>query len=94
MGAASRIGDRTKGHKAHPPRVVAKGSTRVLVTGRPAARLGDIVQPNPSPPPKTHPGIIAKGNKRVLVGGRPLSRKGDRVVCREKIAKGAATVRA
>ena len=89
MAGITRIGDRTKGHSGHGPRLVFKGSKNVIVNSRPAARMGDKVVPT-----TVHPGIIIKGNPRVLVNNKPVARKGDRIVCGEKIAKGSRNVKA
>jgi uncharacterized Zn-binding protein involved in type VI secretion len=53
------------------PGVVARGSTRVIIDGRPAARVGDLVQhagcvaPIPSPTGA----ILAPGSPNVIIGG-------------------------
>src|SRR5687767_12110365 len=43
-----------------PPDVIAKGSTTVLIGGRPAARIGDNT---------AHGGVIVQGCPTVIIGG-------------------------
>lgn len=97
----ARTGDKTRGHPPkhdpHGPRVVGRASNNVFVNGRPAARIGDKVQPSPVPDDSgPHLGNIASGSRRVYANGRGVARKRDKIVtvCREPITGGSNNVRA
>ncbi|GAA6747459.1 hypothetical protein Thermus72351_05460 [Thermus brockianus] len=54
------------------------GYTKVLVGGRPAARMGDA---HACPQPGHGTTAIAGGSAKVLIGGRPAARAGDAAAC-------------
>ena len=58
MQPAARVGDMAV--CTGPPDSIAKGSTTVMISNMPAARLGDM---------RAHGGVIAVGCFTVLIGG-------------------------
>lgn len=66
--------------------IAGPGEPRVLITGMPAARVGDTaVCTGP-------PDVIVKGSARVLIGGRPAARLGDATAHGGVIVVGCPTV--
>lgn len=74
--------------------IAAPGAMMVLIDGRPAARVTDLVACTGMPfTPIPHPGVpIAQGSTTVMIGGLPAARKGDMVGCGAQIAEGSSTV--
>ncbi|MFN3996977.1 PAAR domain-containing protein [Algoriphagus sp.] len=86
---AARVGDTT----SHGGVVVGPGNSTVLISGMPAATLGDthicglapnVHQPNSSP--------FIEGSVSVFIGGKPALRVGDRTGCGATVVVGASTV--
>jgi uncharacterized Zn-binding protein involved in type VI secretion len=93
-GPAARMGDPT----AHGG-VIVMGFPQVLISGQPAARLGDMhtcPMVTPGLPPVPHVGgPITMGSATVLVGGQPAARVGDMATCvgpPDAIVSGCPTV--
>jgi uncharacterized Zn-binding protein involved in type VI secretion len=89
---AARMGDPT----AHGGKIT-EGYAKVLIAGRPAARVGDMHScPLAEPGPKPHVGgPISTGSGSVLIGGAPAARVGDQATCTgppDSIAEGCKTV--
>jgi uncharacterized Zn-binding protein involved in type VI secretion len=55
---AARVGDMAT--CVGPPDVIAKGSSKVMIGGQPAARMGDTT---------AHGGVIVMGCPTVMIGG-------------------------
>jgi uncharacterized Zn-binding protein involved in type VI secretion len=89
MPPAARVTDPT----AHPGIVAGPGAGTVLITGLPAACVGDIhvcmMPPLAGPHP---PAPFPMGSVTVLIGGRPALRMGDVSGCGAPILSGAPTV--
>lgn len=88
MPAAARTGDPT----GHPGVVSGPGVATVLISGQPAAVLGDSHTCAFPPPPSHPPTAIISGSATVLIGGRPAARVGDVAACGAPIVSGAWTV--
>jgi uncharacterized Zn-binding protein involved in type VI secretion len=89
MPPAARIGDAT----AHPGLLTGTGVPNVLISGLPAAVVGDLHTCALPPPAGPHPpNLIAQGSLTVLIGGRGAARMGDLTGCGAPIISGAPTV--
>ena len=89
MPPAARFGEPTN----HPGTIAGPGVPSVVITGRPAAVVGDIhicaMPPTAGPHP---PNPIVKGSQTVSIGGRPAARMGDLTSCGATIVSGASSV--
>lgn len=89
MPPAARVTDAT----AHPGIVAGPGVPNVLLSGLPAAVVGDIhtcaMPPLAGPHPPTP---FPSGSLTVLIGSRPALRLGDASGCGAPIVTGAPTV--
>ncbi len=89
MPPAARVTDAT----AHPGVVAGPGVPNVLLSGLPAAVVGDIhtcaMPPLAGPHPPTP---FPSGSLTVLIGSRPALRLGDASGCGAPIVSGAPTV--
>lgn len=89
MPPAARVGDPT----GHPGVVTGPGVATVLVSGMPAAVLGDLHTCSFPPPGGPHPpSPFVKGSATVLVGQQPMLRLGDTAGCGAPVVAGAPTV--
>jgi uncharacterized Zn-binding protein involved in type VI secretion len=89
MPPAARVGDPT----AHPGVVTGPGVANVLLSGMPAAVVGDLHACSMPPVTGPHPpSPFPSGSLTVLVGGRPALRLGDLSGCGAPIVAGAPTV--
>jgi uncharacterized Zn-binding protein involved in type VI secretion len=89
MPPAARVTDPT----GHPGMISGPGVPNVLITGLPAACVGDIHACMFPPPAGPHPPTpIAKGSATVMIGKRPAARMGDMSGCGAPIIMGAPTV--
>lgn len=89
----ARLGDNHAGActKGAPMPILPPCALTVLVTKRPAARMGDMsMSVPPPPPPVPHP--IAKGSTTVLIQKMPAARIGDPCSMGGTIVMGAPTV--
>jgi uncharacterized Zn-binding protein involved in type VI secretion len=77
----------------HPGTVAGPGVPNVLVSGMPAAVVGDLhtcaMPPTAGPHPPTP---FPMGSTTVLIGGRPALRLGDVAGCGAPIVAGAMNV--
>jgi uncharacterized Zn-binding protein involved in type VI secretion len=89
MPFAARVTDPT----GHPGMIAGPGVPTVLISGLPAAVMGDqhvcMMPPLAGPHPPTP---IVLGSATVLIGGRPAARVGDISGCGAPIILGAPTV--
>jgi len=89
---AARLQDPTSGGG-----MVISGAPTVLINGRPAARVGDLIQtPRFEPPVACVGGPILSGSSTVFIGGMAAARVGDpaATLCGpEVIVSGSANVR-
>jgi uncharacterized Zn-binding protein involved in type VI secretion len=89
MPPAARVTDPT----SHPGIVSGPGVANVLISGLPAACVGDIhtcmMPPLAGPHP---PAPFPMGSTTVAIGGRPALRMGDVSSCGATILGGAPTV--
>jgi len=89
MPAAARVGDPTN----HPGTIAGPGVSTVIISGSPAAVVGDThicaFPPTAGPHP---PNTIAQGSTTVSIGGQPAARVGDITGCGAAIIAGAVTV--
>ncbi|MCC6371538.1 MAG: PAAR domain-containing protein [Bacteroidia bacterium] len=89
MATAARVGDTT----THGGSVIGPGVATVLISGKPAAVLGDnhacpipvVTGHLPSSP-------FTAGSAKVLIGGKPALRSGDLCGCGAAVAIGDPTV--
>jgi uncharacterized Zn-binding protein involved in type VI secretion len=89
MPAAARVMDPT----AHPGMVAGPGVPIVLISGMPAAVVGDLHACSMPPTAGPHPpSPFPMGCPTVLIGGRPALRMGDVSGCGAPIVAGAPTV--
>ena len=92
MPPAARISDFHVCPKVNPgpvPHVggpIAMGQPTVLITGMPAARMGDMAV-CVGPPDK-----VARGSSSVLIGNKPAARMGDGTAHGGVVVVGAPTV--
>jgi uncharacterized Zn-binding protein involved in type VI secretion len=89
MPPAARVTDLT----THPGFVAGPGTPTVLISGLPAASMGDLhtcLMPPLAGPHPTAP--FPRGSATVLIGGRPALRIGDISACGATIITGAPTV--
>lgn len=91
---AARLGDMT----AHGG-VIVVGCPTVIISGQPAARLGDMhtcPMATPGTPPVPHVGgPIIMGSATVIIAGQPAARIGDMATCTgppDSIVQGCPTV--
>ena len=82
----------SSGHGCFAPNVVITGNPKVIIEGKPASCIGDMLVPHACGP-LIHPGNIASGAPKVIVGGRPLGIVGSMVSCGEFMAMGSIKVR-
>lgn len=92
MPPAARIGDNHtcpafSGWTPHVGGPVISGSPTVIIAGKPAARVGDPLVCNASPPDS-----IVQGSGTVLINGKPAARIGDKTAHGGAIVAGAPTV--
>lgn len=91
MPPAARIGDNhtcplSEGLKPHVGGPISTGSGDVIVSGSPAARVGDtLVCVGP-------PDTVAQGSGTVMINGRPAARLGDLTAHGGVIVAGAPNV--
>lgn len=89
MPFAARVTDLT----SHAGLIAGPGVPNVLISGLPAAVLGDQTACMFPPPGGPHPpSPIIIGSVTVLIGGRPAARMGDLTACGATIVLGAPTV--
>lgn len=91
MPSASRVGDQhtcpaATGTVPHVGGPIVQGEPTVLVSGSPAARVGDTAVCNGPPD------AVAGGSTSVLIGGKPAARLGDATVHGGSIVMGSGTV--
>lgn len=92
MPGAVRLGDICTGHGCFSPRPVVSGNLKVIIDGKPACTIGDVLVPHCCGP-ICHPGNIASGSFKVIIGGRPAASIGDVVSCGSFMATGSLKVR-
>lgn len=70
---------------------VKKGSPDVVINGREAVRVGDLVEPHGK---KQHgsPSPVITGSASVLVNGRALARQGSKAACGDTAQTGSNDV--
>jgi len=89
MPAAARVGDVS----THGGTIIGPGVTSVMISGQPAAVVGDThicsLPPNGHQPTVS---IFPVGSSSVLIGGQPALRTTDACICGAMAAVGEATV--
>lgn len=91
MPGASRLGDKSTGHGAFPPRPNDQASPNVFINGIPAHRQGDHWITHCAGP-VCHDSTLAAGAPHVFTNGKQASRIGDPIVCGDRIATGSTNV--
>lgn len=91
MPAAARLGDNCTGHGCYPGRPIVEGSGNVFINGKPAARVGDMLDTHCCGP-SCHDGVITEGSGSVFINGKPAARIGDAVSCDSALAEGSSNV--
>lgn len=92
MPSAGRLGDNHTGHGCFPPTPCDKGSSNVIVNGKPAMRVGDTFVTHCCPNKGCHTPVLAKGSSTVIVNGRKFGRIGDKVACGGAVMVGSSNV--
>ena len=77
------------GPKPHGIAEITLGESMVLIEGKPAARVGDLVVCKNSLAPNS---IKPPASKSVLIGNKPAARTGDQTVHQGILIGGAASV--
>ncbi|MFH1373535.1 MAG: PAAR domain-containing protein [bacterium] len=89
MPSAARLGDTTN----HGGTITGPGVSTVLISGKPAAVVGDmhvcVLPPNSHQPTVS---VFPAGSVTVLIGGRPALRTSDACICGAMAAVGDPTV--
>ena len=91
MSKAVKLGDIGTDHDGFPPTKVIAGSPDVFFDGKPAARVGDPLEPHDKPKNPKHSRAIATGSSTVFVNGKPAALTGGKVSC-GGITVGSGTV--
>lgn len=90
MAKAARLGDKHTCPVAEPkPHVggfIVKGATKVMIEGKPAARLGDSAEC------KGPLDSISSGSATVMIEGMPAARVGDKTIHGGLVVLGSDTV--
>ncbi len=81
MRKAVKLGDIGTEHDGFPPTKVIAGSPDVFIDGKPAARVGDPLEPHDKPKNPKHARAIATGSSTVFINGKPAALTGGRVDC-------------
>lgn len=89
MPPAARVGDITN----HGGTILGPGDSTVLISGKPAAVVGDA-HVCPLPPVSHQPtaSVFPMGSATVLISGRPALRISDACICGAMAAIGDPTV--
>lgn len=78
---AVKVDDIGTEHDGYPPTKVTSGSPDVFIDGKPAARVGDPLEPHDKPNSPKHGRVIATGSSTVFINGRPAALTGGAVSC-------------
>lgn len=81
MRKAVKLGDIGTEHDGYHPTKVIAGSPDVFIDGKPAARVGDALEPHDKPNSPKHSRAIATGSSTVFINGKPAALTGGRVNC-------------
>lgn len=81
MGNAARLNDIGTGHDGYPPTPIIAASPTIVIDGKPAARVGDPLEPHDKPNSPKHGRAIVAGSGTVFFDGKPAARSGDAVDC-------------
>lgn len=78
---AVKVGDIGTEHDGfHPTKVIA-GSSDVFIDGKPAARVGDPLEPHDKPNHSKHARAIESGSSTVFINGKPAALTGGAISC-------------
>jgi uncharacterized Zn-binding protein involved in type VI secretion len=78
---AVKVGDIGTEHDGFHPTKVTAGSPNVFIDGKPAARVGDPLEPHDKPKHPKHSREIASGSSTVFINGKPAALTGGGVDC-------------
>lgn len=81
MRKAVKLGDIGTEHDGYHPTKVIVGSPDVFIDGKPAARVGDALEPHDKPSSSKHNRAIATGSSTVFINGKPAALTGGKVDC-------------
>lgn len=81
MRKAVKLGDIGTDHDGYPPTKVIAGSSDVFIDGKPAARVGDPLEPHDKPNNPKHNRAVATGSSTVFINGKPAALTGGKVDC-------------
>ncbi|MEZ6854353.1 type VI secretion system PAAR protein [Halodesulfovibrio aestuarii] len=81
MRKAVKVGDIGTEHDGFHPTKVTAGSSDVFIDGKPAARVGDPLEPHDKPNNPKHNRAIATGSSTVFINGKPAALTGGRIDC-------------
>lgn len=91
MAGAATVGCTTAGHDGYPAVEIAQGSSKVMVNGKPACRVGDSGVTHSKPKGDTHSVVIGTGSSKVFIDGLPAARAGDPCECGDTIVGGCSS---
>lgn len=93
MPAASRIGDKATPHKDYGDQTIQTGSPDVMINGKQAARVGDLLTGHKdSDGDDFHIPEISEGSSSVFINGQPAVRIGDKAECGSMVSEGSRNV--
>lgn len=78
---AATIGDIGTDHDGFPPTPIIEGSQDIIIDSKPAARVGDALEPHAKPSSPPHDRVITTGSTTVFFNGKPAALTGSRVEC-------------
>ncbi|MCT4535170.1 type VI secretion system PAAR protein [Halodesulfovibrio sp.] len=78
---AAKVDDIGTEHDGYPPTKITAGSPNVFIDGKPAARVGDPLEPHDKPNSPKHDRAIATGSSTVFINGKPAALTGGKVTC-------------
>jgi uncharacterized Zn-binding protein involved in type VI secretion len=78
---AVKVGDIGTEHDGFHPTKVTAGSPNVFIDGKPAARVGDPLEPHDKPNHPKHDREIASGSSTVFINGKPAALTGGSISC-------------
>ena len=78
---AVKVGDIGTEHDGYPETKVTEGSPDVFIDGKPAARVGDPLEPHDKPGAPEHGRVIISGSSSVFINGRPAALTNGEISC-------------
>ncbi|KAB7669754.1 type VI secretion system PAAR protein [Plesiomonas shigelloides] len=89
---AATIGDIGTDHDGFPPTPIIEGSQDIIIDSKPAARVGDALEPHAKPGSPPHDRAITTGSTTVFFNGKPAALTGSKVGCGGVIIGGSSVI--